>query len=134
MYNITMIAKERHNLLTVVVITSFLLLAAFGCEPVAEKQGLDGNFNSDSPGGEMNFSAVVKWIPLEGGFYGLVDKDGRRFLPINLAPEFRQDGLDVWVRGKPADVATIQMWGTPFEIYEIKIRLPSSQFQSSTLI
>ncbi|MEC4686220.1 MAG: hypothetical protein VST71_10870 [Nitrospirota bacterium] len=69
----------------------------------------------------MTFLAEVRWIPLEGGFYGLVAKDGRRFLPVNLPPEFRQDGLDVWVRGKPADVATIQMWGTPFEIYEIKV-------------
>jgi len=113
--------KERHNLLTVVIITSLLLFMAFGCEPVAEKKGLDGNFNSDSPGGEMTFLAEVKWIPLEGGFYGLVARDGRRFLPANLPPEFRQDGLAVWVRGKPADVATIQMWGTPFEIHEIKI-------------
>ncbi len=116
-----MIDKERHYLLTLAIITSFLLLMAFGCEPIAEKHGLDGNFNADNPGGEMTFSAKVKWIPLEGGFYGLVAKDGRRFLPINLPPGFRQDGLAVWVRGQPADVATIQMWGTPFEIYEIKI-------------
>ncbi|GMT48372.1 MAG: hypothetical protein IEMM0007_1938 [bacterium] len=118
-----MIAKDRHYILTItmLVLTSFLLFTALGCEPIAEKQGLDGNFNSDSPGDEMTFSAKIKWISLEGGFYGLVAKDGRRFLPNNLPPEFRQDGLAVWVRGKPADVATIQMWGTPFEIYEIKI-------------
>ncbi|VAX34664.1 hypothetical protein MNBD_NITROSPIRAE03-1102, partial [hydrothermal vent metagenome] len=39
----------------------------------------------------MTFLAEVKWIPLEGGFYGLVAKDGRRFLPLNLPPEFRHD-------------------------------------------
>ncbi len=94
-----------------------LLLAAAGC--ASTSGGMDAD--PGNGGGEIAFSAKVRWIPLEGGFYGLVTEDGRRFLPLHLPEEFRRDGLAVQVRGKPVDMATVRMWGRPIEIKEIKI-------------
>jgi len=116
-----MTTAGRRKFPALLILLSILLLAVIGCGSV-EKQALEADSSSESQGGEMTFSAEVRWIPLEGGFYGLVAEDGRRFLPLNLPEEFEQDGLEVWVRGKPSDTATIRMWGTPFEIYEMKIR------------
>lgn len=70
---------------------------------------------------EVSLVAEVRWIPLEGGFYGLVTQDGRRFLPINLPDEFRKDGLKVSVRGRIKEVPTIYMWGKPLEIHTIEV-------------
>lgn len=65
--------------------------------------------------------AEVRWIPLEGGFYGLLTQDGRRFVPANLPDGFRKDGLRVTVRGRIKEVATIYMWGKPLEILTIEV-------------
>lgn len=68
----------------------------------------------------ISFTAQVKWIPLEGGFFGLVAEDGRKFLPMNLPEEFQSKGLKVRVKGKTKKVMNIYMWGTPLEIIRIK--------------
>ena len=78
--------------------------------------------NSKNSEQEISFAAEVKWISLEGGFYGLVAEDGRKFLPLNLPEEFKKDGLKVRIRGKiKKDIVTVYMWGIPLEILEIEI-------------
>ena len=72
---------------------------------------------------EISFMAEVKWISLEGGFFGLVAEDGRKFFPLNLPEEFKKEGLKTRVKGNiKKDGATVQMWGAPFEIREIEVR------------
>ncbi|ABN58384.1 MULTISPECIES: putative hemolysin [Methanoculleus] len=67
-------------------------------------------------------NATVTYIDLEGGFYGLVTDDGRKFLPGNLPAEYRQDGLLVQFSADVQDdVAGIGMWGTPVEIRSIEL-------------
>ena len=78
-----------------------------------------------SDGGVENPDAVtgtgtVVYQTLEGGFYGIVADDGTPYLPLNLPDEFAQDNLSVTFTGIiRSDVATIQQWGTPFELTEI---------------
>jgi len=65
-------------------------------------------------------TGTVRYVELEGGFYGLVDDDSTRYLPQNLAEEYRRDGLRVRFRAVEQDsTATMQMWGTPVEILDI---------------
>lgn len=65
-------------------------------------------------------TGTVQYVELEGGFYGLVDDDSTRYLPQNLAEEYRQDGLRVRFRAVEQDsMATMQMWGTPVEMLDI---------------
>lgn len=83
------------------------------------------------PEPEEVISAVgmVRYVDLEGGFYGIVaeqgvgsaNEGGTQYLPLNLGEAYRQDGLRVRFRAVPIDtVATIQMWGHPIEIRDIQ--------------
>jgi len=74
-------------------------------------------------GGESVISTkgVIKYIPLEGGFYGIVTEQGKRYVPVNLSAEFKKDGLKVEFKARiKKDVSSLQMWGEPVEILEIK--------------
>jgi hypothetical protein len=102
-------------------IFSLLILFA-GCGGPSDKHLIVSSADSDDAKQEALFVVEVRWISLEGGFYGLVAEDGRRYLPVNLPEEYKKDGLKIRVRGKiKTDVATIYMWGTPLEIMEIEV-------------
>jgi len=67
------------------------------------------------------FRGKVKYIDLEGGFYGIVDDTGSGYLPINLSDEFKVDGLSVEGIGKLEEgVYTVYMWGIPIEVLKIE--------------
>lgn len=66
-------------------------------------------------------SGTVRFIDLEGGFYGIIGDDGKKYDPVNLSQEFQVDGLPVRFEAKiRGDVASIRMWGTPIEIVKIE--------------
>lgn len=114
-----------------------LLLVApllFGCATADDSAAPDGPDSVDpndavvpevtpeGPEAEDVVSGVgtIRYIQIEGGFYGLVADDGTQYLPQNLEERFREDGLQVRFRGETVDgVATIQMWGTPLRLLEI---------------
>lgn len=65
---------------------------------------------------------TVRFMNLEGGFYGIMTKDGRRLLPMNLKKEFRQDGAIIKFTGDIVKgVMTIQQWGTPFKLEQVEL-------------
>ncbi|MGX5200961.1 hypothetical protein [Aliikangiella sp. IMCC44632] len=69
-----------------------------------------------------SYSGTIQFYDLEGGFYGITTKSGKRLLPLNLAEEFQQDGAEIAFSGiSQTDTMTIQQWGTPFEIDSITI-------------
>ncbi len=83
----------------------------FGCA-VKQKSGQENTILK---------SGTVRFIDLEGGFYGIIGDDGKKYDPINLSREFQVDGLPVRFEAKVRDdVAAIRMWGTPIEIVEIE--------------
>jgi len=63
----------------------------------------------------------VVLLAIEGGFWGIVGDDGRRYDPAGLPREFQQPGLKVRVEAK-AIVGRIsfRQWGTPIEIVRIE--------------
>ena len=70
----------------------------------------------------QGFSGVgtVRFIELEGGFYGIITPEGDNYLPLNLPKEFQVDGLQVTFSAREErDVSTIAMWGTPVRIDSI---------------
>lgn len=68
-------------------------------------------------------SGTVTYQDLEGGFYGIVGDDGKKYLPMNLDAPYRVDGMRVSFESEvTGDVATIQMWGTPVNITFIEER------------
>ncbi len=77
----------------------------------------------DSAQGILEFSGTVVYVPLEGGFYGILDPAGKRYDPRNLPEKMRQDGLSVQVKVRPLPNAVgFHMWGTIVEILEISVK------------
>jgi hypothetical protein len=71
---------------------------------------------------QISFTATIKYMNLEGGFFGLISKEGKHWLPLNLEKEFQKDGVVIKVTGKAiTGMMTIQQWGTPFSITDIEL-------------
>jgi len=69
---------------------------------------------------EISGTGTVKFLDLEGGFYGLISDNGEHYDPINLSKEFQVDGLRVrFDARKRENMASFHMWGTIIEIINI---------------
>ena len=69
----------------------------------------------------IDTTGTVKYISLEGGFYGIITDNGKSLDPINLPKEFQVDGKRVFVKyHSKKEGADFHMWGVIIEIIEIK--------------
>lgn len=71
---------------------------------------------------EELYSSVgtVKFVELEGGFWGIIGNDGKHYDPINLSDEFKVENLRVYFEYKIVeDQVSFHMWGLLTEITEI---------------
>lgn len=69
----------------------------------------------------QDVTATVRFIPIEGGFYGLRGDDSVTYDPTNLAESFRVDGLRVRSRLQVRnDLVGIHAVGPIVDIIEIK--------------
>lgn len=105
------------TIVSVVFITSVLI----SCQLKSEQS--KNKISSEQSGvKEVSFTATVKYIKVEGGFYGLLTKEGQRWLPMNLKNEFKKHGAVVKIKGHGIkDMMTIQQWGKPFSITDIQL-------------
>lgn len=63
----------------------------------------------------------VVYVPLEGGFFGLVADDGRKFDPMDMPEDFKTDGLRVRFRVREkTGVVGFHMWGRIVELLAIE--------------
>lgn len=73
-----------------------------------------------SPGDILLITGTIRHSLLEGGFYGIIGDDGKKYDPVNLDSQFAIDGLRVKVRARVmSGTATVHMWGKIIEIIEI---------------
>jgi len=64
---------------------------------------------------------TVKYLPMEGGFYGIHAESGARYRPVNLPGDCAEEGLRVRFCARPLEgVVSFHMWGVPVEILEIE--------------
>jgi hypothetical protein len=71
--------------------------------------------------GGREITGTVRFMDLEGGFYGIITDDGARLDPMDLPAQFRQDGLRVRARVEPVpDAVTFRMWGTVVRVLSIE--------------
>lgn len=54
--------------------------------------------------------------PFEDGVYGIEDKEGNQYLPINLPNQLKVEGKQIKCLIQPADVVSYIMWGEPVEL------------------
>jgi len=87
--------------------------------------GCHGGQQADAPNKQTAVKGVitgaVKYVDLEGGFYGLVTDAGQKLDPVNLPEPFREDGLRIQARVETVEgrVST-HMWGPLVRIVEIE--------------
>ncbi len=63
--------------------------------------------------GLIQATGTVTWVPLEGGFYGIISDDGTQYDPLNLPKEYAQDGFRIGFTAiEEQNMASIHMWGT----------------------
>ena len=63
----------------------------------------------------------VKYILVEGAFYGIVADNGAHYDPINLPSEFKKDGMRVtFAASKVEGAQSTRMWGQIVKITWIK--------------
>ncbi|HKL88712.1 MAG TPA: hypothetical protein VJ884_06870 [Salinibacter sp.] len=65
-------------------------------------------------------TGTIRYVDLEGGFYGIVAEDGTKYDPTPLPDSLQEDGLSVRFQLKEKDVLTTRMWGTPVEVIRIE--------------
>jgi len=71
--------------------------------------------------GDVQFAGVVRYINIEGGFYGIVDDSGADYDPRNLPAGFQQDARRVHgVARVRNDMMSFHMWGTIVDILSIE--------------
>lgn len=64
----------------------------------------------------------VVYLNVEGGFYGLVTKDGKKLLPMNLAKEYHIEDTVLKIKGDEIEgMATIQQWGIPYKLTGVQL-------------
>jgi hypothetical protein len=68
----------------------------------------------------LSFQGEVVFIEIEGGFYGIIDQNGQKYLPSNLPDSLKKDGLKV--RGTAqlkSGKLSFKQWGKMIDIIEI---------------
>jgi hypothetical protein len=71
----------------------------------------------------VKLNGMLVWNDLEGGFWGFIDENGKKYSLGNMdLKEYYSGSMSlVEVTGYPhPDYASIYMWGTPFELISIK--------------
>ena len=69
----------------------------------------------------VNTKATIKYVDLSGGFFAIESKTGEKLDPVNLPQEYQKDGLEIRVTGqRKPDYDSVHMWGSVFEITDIK--------------
>lgn len=68
-----------------------------------------------------NMKGTVVYHEIEGGFWGIIADDGRKFNPINLSEKFQVENLRVQFDAKvKKGMVGIHMWGEYVEILKIE--------------
>lgn len=68
-----------------------------------------------------SYTGTVRYIDIEGGFYGIETDKGLKLDPVNLPSDFQKDGVRVRVQIEPLkDRISFHMWGTLVRIVAIE--------------
>ncbi|PSQ70670.1 MAG: hypothetical protein BRD38_04875 [Bacteroidetes bacterium QH_9_67_14] len=114
----------RIGLAVALALLAGIALAATGCTSTSgslpDADVVEEDADLPPPEDIVSGLGTVRYVQLEGGFYGIVADDSTRYLPQDLGTDYREDGLRVRFRAAVQDSAmTMEMWGTPVEMLDI---------------
>lgn len=85
-----------------------IVLILFSCNSISESYPFE--------------KGTVRYIQLEGGFWGIISEKNEKFDPINLPKDFQKDGLKILFSYKERnDLMSFHMWGKIIQLIEIKL-------------
>lgn len=65
----------------------------------------------------VEFTGEVVYVPVEGGFHGIISRNGRKLNPVNLDESLKREGAAIeGVYRVRQDAAGIHQWGTIVEL------------------
>ncbi len=73
---------------------------------------------------KRTIKGTVKYHDLEGGFWGITDKKGGQWRPVNMPEQLKVNGHQVEVTIKEVNEESIFMWGTPVKIVSFETFMP----------
>ena len=112
--------KDSTRLHGTIVICLVFVAALGGCHNSASTGAQSTGSKTGAVSTQM-VTGTVRYLDVEGGFYGIVTDDGKKLDPVNLPKEFQKDGLRIQARVEPLkERVSIRMWGTPVRIIEFK--------------
>lgn len=53
---------------------------------------------------------------ISGGFWGIKGDDGKKYCPVNMSDDFKEEGLRVSAEMARVQVMSVRMWGIDVEI------------------
>jgi hypothetical protein len=63
-------------------------------------------------GGTMRITGTIRYVELEGGFWGIAGDDGVNYYPVDGLPStLQKDGCRISTEIEPANVVSFAMWG-----------------------
>ncbi|MBN1366357.1 MAG: hypothetical protein JW967_00310 [Dehalococcoidales bacterium] len=72
--------------------------------------------------GTIGIEGTVRYIDLEGGFWGIVGTDGNNYDPVNLETKYKTDGQVVKMAVEVLnDQTSTHQWGTIVKIIRIEV-------------
>lgn len=73
----------------------------------------------------MKIKGKVVYQKLSGGFWGIVDDNGREWRPVNMPEQLKQEGKQVSLKVKEVEEdMSIFMWGIPVRILTFQTFTP----------
>ena len=65
----------------------------------------------------IKIKGKVTYEDLEGGFWGIIDENGSKWIPVPMPEQLKQEGANVQLTAIVLeDYQTVYMWGTPIVI------------------
>lgn len=95
-----------------------LLVCLAACNTTRDNRNVAVGNNAET---RLQIVGQATWVPLEGGFWGILGKDGKRYDPGSLRQDFQREGQWVRVEAVPeAGRISFRMWGIPIRIVHIE--------------
>lgn len=64
----------------------------------------------------MEITGRVVYKKISGGFWGIIDRNGQKWRPVNLPKHLQNEGETITITAKLVDEVSVFMWGNAIEI------------------
>lgn len=95
---------------------------AFSPSSVTTSAGLTRR-EGRAPHAAMRITGTIAFNAFEGGFWGVLGDDGRKYRPTSLPEAFRLEGLRVVIEGERSSAVSFHMWGMAIDVHSIVAEL-----------